>query len=149
MPVTGTAQYTAVYTESERTYLVRFIDWDGTELQSEALHFGDLPVYTGETPARPDSAGYSYTFAGWGTEIGPVTEDICYLARYESTVRSYPIRFLNWDGTELQAETLEYEAMPAYAGQDPERAADENAVYTFEGWTAFPSSPPAAQRFRG
>lgn len=63
-------------------YVVTFQDWDGTVLQRDTLYEGIMPAYKGETPIKPATAEYTYTFAGWMPEVVPVTEDATYMATY-------------------------------------------------------------------
>ena len=52
-----------------------------------------------------------------------------------SFTNTYTIRFLNDDGTVLQEESLGYDALPEYAGEEPMKDADEEYTYQFSGWT--------------
>ena len=45
-------------------YTVRFVNDDGTELQSDKLPRGETPTYTGETPTKAETARCTYEFAG-------------------------------------------------------------------------------------
>ena len=48
---------------------VSFYNWDGELLQREYVVEGEMPVYSGETPMRPNDEEYTYTFKGWNPEI--------------------------------------------------------------------------------
>ena len=135
VPVAGDAAYTATYRSTVNKYTVRFLNEDGTELQSDKLAYGEMPSYVGETPAKEATAQYTYTFADWTPEIVSVTGDATYTATYSSTVREYTVKFLNEDGTELQSDKLAYGEMPSYAGETPTKAATAQYTYTFAGWT--------------
>ena len=132
--VTGAKDYTATYTPTTNKYTVRFLNEDGTELQSEEIEYGATPAYTGETPTKEATAQYTYTFAGWDSEIAEVTGAKDYTATYTPTTNKYTVRFLNEDGTELQSEELEYGATPAYTGETPTKEASAQYTYTFAGW---------------
>ncbi len=132
--VTGAKDYTATYTPTTNKYTVRFLNDDGTELQSEKLAYGATPAYTGETPTKEATAQYTYTFAGWDSEITEVTGAKDYTATYSPTTNKYVVRFLNEDGTELQSEELAYGATPAYTGETPTKEATAQYTYTFAGW---------------
>ena len=71
--------------EPEQTYSISFLNYDGTELQSDELEYGQTPSYQGETPVKPADAQYTYTFSGWTPEIVAVTEDATYTATYSAT----------------------------------------------------------------
>ncbi|MBR4635953.1 MAG: dockerin type I repeat-containing protein, partial [Clostridia bacterium] len=133
--VTGEATYTATYTETVNKYMITFVDEDGTELQSSEVAYGATPEYTGETPTKAATAEFTYTFKGWTPEIAAVTGEATYTATYTATVNKYTIKFVNYDGIELQSSEVEYGAMPAYNGEAPTKPADAQYTYTFTGWT--------------
>ncbi len=132
--VTEAKTYTAQFSSTTNKYLIRFLNDDGTELQSEELAYGATPAYTGETPTKPATAQYTYTFKGWDSEIVAVTDAKDYKATYTSTTNKYTVRFLNEDGTELQSDELDYGATPAYTGETPTKDATAQYTYTFKGW---------------
>ena len=69
-------------------YTVNFVNYDSTVLQSKEYEKGEMPVYYGETPTKPEDADYTYDFSGWDKEIVTVTEDTTYTATYTSTEKS-------------------------------------------------------------
>ncbi|MBQ7117654.1 MAG: hypothetical protein IJN88_05530, partial [Clostridia bacterium] len=133
--VTGDATYTATYRSTVNEYTIKFVNEDGTELQSSKVAYGETPAYTGETPTKAADAQYTYTFAGWDPEIVAVTGDATYTATYSSTVNEYTIKFVNEDGTELQSSEVAYGETPVYDGETPTKAADAQYTYIFTGWT--------------
>lgn len=80
--VTGPATYTAVY---RTVHEVKFVDYDGTELQSGLVVEGEMPEYEGQTPIRPATDKYTYKFAGWDKELVAVTGPATYTATYTET----------------------------------------------------------------
>ncbi len=135
VPVTGDATYTAVYTATVNKYTIEFVNWNGDELQSSEVEYGETPVYNGETPTKAADAQYTYTFAGWDPAIEEVTCAVTYRAQFTTTVNRYTIKFENWDGTVLQSDEVEYGQTPAYNGETPTKAATAQYTYTFAGWT--------------
>ncbi len=83
--VTEDVTYTAIYTHQLQTYTVRFLNDDGSELQSSVQSYGSTPTYTGDTPGSTLEDGYIRAFAGWSPEIESysVAADIDYVATYE------------------------------------------------------------------
>ena len=114
---------------------VTWKNWDGTMLGTSPVNYdyGTIPTYDG-TPARAADAQYTYRFIGWTPEPAPVMGNAEYTAVYEKELRSYTVRWLNWDGTELDRTTEEYGATPVYGGVTPTRADDGVNSYTFSGW---------------
>lgn len=119
--------------DSKNYYNISFLNDDQSLLKKVEVEEGQLPVYEG-TPEKTATAEFTYTFSGWDKEIVAATEDTSYVATYTSTKRSYTVKFVDVDGTELQKETLEYGATPVYKGEDPTKATDAAATYTFNGW---------------
>lgn len=76
-PIDGTIPPQPVY------YTILFVNWDNTELQRSQVLEGEVPVYEGITPVRPEDEQYIYTFNGWTPTIVAVTAD----ATYNSNVR--------------------------------------------------------------
>ncbi len=132
--VTGEASYTAKFEEVTNKYKIKFVNFDGTVLQETDVKYGETPEYKGDTPEKAATAQYSYTFAGWTPEIDTVKGIATYTAKYTSTVNSYTVKFVNYDGTELYSKTLDYGSYPTYGGKVPTRATDDDYVYTFAGW---------------
>ena len=112
---------------------VTWKNWDGTMLGTGPVNYGTIPTYNG-TPARAADTQYTYRFIGWTPEPVPVMGNAEYTAVYEKELRSYTVRWLNWDGTELYRTTEEYGATPVYGGVTPTRADDGVNSYTFSGW---------------
>ena len=128
VPATADATYTATYTEFKRKYQVCFLNYNGIELQSSEVEYGALPEYMGETPTRPSTAQYNYVFDGWSPEIVAVTKDANYTATFTNILRQYTVTFLDWDGTQLSQQVVDY-GTAAIAPADPMREG-----YTFAGW---------------
>lgn len=130
-------------------YTVRFLDEDGTELQSSLVDAGAIPEYTGEPLYKE-----GYVFADWTPALAEVTANADYTAVYtavqpaseepseepeepseEPEVTSYTVTFLNHDGTVLQSGAVNAGETPIYGGETPVKAEDETNTYAFSGWT--------------
>ena len=134
--VTGAATYTAQFTSTLNKYVIAFVNYDGTPLQSSEVEYGTIPAYTGETPTKPADAQYTYTFSGWDADIVAVTGEATYTAQFTNTLNKYAISFVNYDGTPLQSSEVEYGTVPSYTGSTPTKPADAQYTYTFSGWDA-------------
>ena len=133
--VTGEATYTAIFTETTNEYTIKFVNEDGTELQSEKVKYGETPEYKGAKPTKTPDAQYTYTFDEWSPAITTVKGDATYKATYKKTTNEYTIKFVNEDGTELQSEKVKYGGTPKYNGAVPTKASDAQYTYTFDKWT--------------
>ncbi len=127
---TATGDRTLTANFEKMTYTVKFVNEDGTELQSGEVAYGETPSYTGETPTKPATAQYTYTFAGWTPEIVPVTGAATYTATYSSTINKYTVSFETSGGSAVAAQTLQY-------GEKPTKSADPTKEgNSFDGWYA-------------
>ena len=133
--VTGEATYTAIFTETTNEYTIKFVNEDGTELQSEKVKYGETPEYKGAKPTKTPDAQYTYTFDEWSPAISTVKGDATYKATYKETTNEYTIKFVNEDGTELQSSDVAFGETPKYNGAVPTKASDAQYTYTFDKWT--------------
>lgn len=62
--------------QQDTYYTIRFLNYDGTVLQSVQVRAGETPVYTGETPAKPDFGNYQFTNAIGIWNSGILWQDI-------------------------------------------------------------------------
>ena len=123
----------AVYIDASDIYFsIRFFDSDTTLLDSQYVQYGKTPSYAG-TPTKATTAQYTYAFEGWHVEPTAATEDFDYYAVYSETLRSYTVRFLDYDGTELQSSTYLYGATPGIS-KVPTRQSTVAYDYAFSGW---------------
>ena len=108
------------------------MDWDGTELLVEQVEEGHDAVGPATTPTRE-----GYIFTGWSKPITNITANLIVIAQYEIIPQPvyYTIRFLNWDGEELQSSQVLEGDMPTYSGATPVRPEDEQYTYSFSGWS--------------
>ena len=115
-----------------QVFTIRFVNENGTILESKQVQNGAMPAYSGAEPTKEPTAEYTYTFAGWNKAIAEVSDDETYTATFTATKRQYTITWLNEDGTEISHETLEYGLTPAHADIYKESTAEY--TYTFTGW---------------
>ena len=122
--------YVAQYNHHQKWFNVRFVDYNGTTLQTGPVLRNTMPTPPAD-PTRESDAQYHYTFNAWSPAIVTATANATYTATYHTTLRSYTIRFLNYNGDVLQTETLNYGVTPEYTGETPANA-DESLE--FVGW---------------
>lgn len=128
--VKGDQTYVAQYTHHKKWFNIRFVDYNGTTLQTGPVLRNTMPSPPAN-PTRESDAQYDYSFKAWSPTIVAATENATYTATYNMALRSYTVRFLNYDGTVLQTETLDYGTTPSYKGVTPTYA-DESKE--FIGW---------------
>ena len=112
-------------------YTIRFVDENGTELQSSGWEYGETPSYSGETPTKEADDWYSYEFKGWTPEITEVTGNATYTAVYNSTLIEYIARFVDENG-ETVAEityTIETETKKITPPPVPEKEGFDGEWY--------------------
>ena len=124
------------YNCDDHYFIVRFMNYDGSLLVSSDVLQGDMPVYIGDTPAKPADAQYTYTFAGWDKAIVPADGHTTYVATFSSTKNKYTITWLNEDGSQIDQTMVEYGVIPTHA--DPTKANTAEYTYTFAGWDKTP-----------
>ena len=90
--------------QPDRLYTVKFVNENGTQLQSSELLPGVTPEYTGKTPTKEADAQYTYAFNNWIPEITAAVEDATYTAEYTATVNKYDLTF-DLNGGTLNGQT--------------------------------------------
>ena len=87
-----------------KTYTVKFVNADGTELQSGEVAEGETPVYSGETPTKAEDDEFTYSFDGWTPEITAASADATYTATFTATAKepvahehSWVYSAIDWD----------------------------------------------------
>jgi len=69
-------------------YTIRFLNYNGTVLQSSQVAQGTMPSYTGATPTKPADANYTYTFSGWSPTLVAATANADYTAQFTATPKT-------------------------------------------------------------
>ena len=137
--VNGDATYVATYSASynQSTYVIKFVNYDGTVLQSTEYQVGETPSYVGMTPTRPNDGDINYVFAGWTPTIEAVNGSATYVATFTSSYNqsTFTIKWVNWNGVVLETDTCAYGETPVYNGAEPSKPAENDTGYVFSGWS--------------
>ena len=152
--VTKNITLEAVYTNKPQTVTIKyhynFTDKDGS--YNDAIFEDDNhPKNTTATVKSLEGVGFTaptgYEFLGWATARdsnkieyaagAPVFVD----ANGDNNlyavwqVKTYTIKWVNWDGSEVRTDTEVPYGTKLEVPEDPTRAADDQYTYTFKGWT--------------
>jgi hypothetical protein len=129
-----------VVPESERKYIITWVDHDGTVLEVDSeVPRGTIPTYDGTRPSRD-----GFNFIGWDPEVTEANSDQIYTAQYGASADTYEITWKNWDGTTLATSVVYGGQTPIYSGPLPTKKSDDYFDYIFAGWS--PKPGPANYR---
>lgn len=136
--VTGNQEYIAQYTQSIRYYSIKFLNYNGEILYTFSMQYGstipDVYKYNFCGAIRESTKKFNYTFKSWDKEFTTITSDQEYVAVYNEQIRSYLIKFVNYDDSVLYQIGVQYGNMPEYNLQLPKRDKDIQYTYEFKGW---------------
>ena len=90
----------ALYQKSGNTYVVYFLDFDGTILKQEEVMEGSSAT----APANPTREGYN--FISWDDDFTNVSTDLLVYAVYE--IKTFKVTFKDYDGKVLKEQTVNY-----------------------------------------
>ncbi|MBQ2944861.1 MAG: InlB B-repeat-containing protein, partial [Ruminococcus sp.] len=121
----STQKLIVLYTAPE--YTVTFVDFDGSVIDTQTVKRGDSATAPA-TPTREGDAQYAYEFKEWDTDFTSIKADTIVTAIYTQTLNKYTVTFVDYDGTKLGAQQVEY-GKSATAPDTPVREG-----YTFKGW---------------
>lgn len=128
----GDAEYTANYEATHTEYNIKFLDWDGSLIQTVKYHYGDTITAIAD-PERASDETYTYTFLSWNKAFGTCTGNASFTAQYESTFINYTVVFKDYDGSVISRKTYHFGdsiTIPV----DPIRVSDDTYSYTFKNW---------------
>ncbi|MCR5333274.1 MAG: TIR domain-containing protein [Bacilli bacterium] len=133
--ITSDKIFTAQFSNSTNSYRVTFKNYDGSVLQEMNVLYGGSAVYSGATPTKPNSQDdlFGYVFAGWDTDVSYITGETIVTATY-NTVNRYLATFNNYNGNTLYSARFNSGTTPVYVGSTPDKPADAQYTYTFNGW---------------
>ena len=132
--VTADQTYTAQFSSTTRGYTVTWKNYDGSTLETDTnVLYNTTPTYDGNTPTKPSTAQFKYTWSGWDKTVSPVTGDVTYTATFTESKVTYTVTWKNWDDTTLKTDTVAYGNSVTYSGSTPTRDG-VGYTYTFSGW---------------
>ena len=133
------------YDTTVAEYRVRFLNWDGTVLDTQYVVSGGSavdPVATGKiaTPTKPSDEEYTYaydTVSPWTLGFSNVTSSVDTVARFSGTKRTYTVRWYNGEVLLRTMSDVEYGTEVIYNGSIPvDESGEENGTYRlFSGWS--------------
>ena len=112
-----------------KTFLVSFLDWDGSVLKSTMVNYNESAEAPENEPERD-----GYTFAGWDGDFSSVTEDLVITALYE--MKETPIVIA---GQKITPDM--YNTMISGEGIEGDVFVTENGIFLNEGATIYSSDP--------
>ena len=126
-PVTGDAEYTAVYDRTENTYTVTWVI-EGVST-TETYTYNEMPAYKGDTPAKADTSDAVYEFTGWSPALSLVTRDVTYTAQFR-TIGKYTVSYDLAGGESAKPDDAKY----AVGSVVTAAGVPTRNGYVFEGW---------------
>lgn len=150
--VTGAQDYTATYLAEEPTeFTVTWKNFDGTEIYHETVDKDATPSYDEATYGTPvktvGGSEYDYTFTGWSPTIAAVTGDVAYTAQFSQAKKTFAIRFLDENGTQIgEMQNVQVGAMPVIPACDKINSVDGHR-YTLV-WSPLVEAASKAQDYR-
>lgn len=117
----------------KKKYIVVFQDEDNTVLKTAFVPEGDS-VQPPELPAKKgETKHYETVFCGWNTDFSKVKSNLVVKAVYKEVPKKYLVMYFHENDRLLGMESVPY-GNPAKAEIYPEKKADEEYEYLFEGW---------------
>lgn len=113
-------------------FTIYWKNWDGSALNpsSTIVDYGVVPTFTGATPTRPNSGGYSYTFSGWSPTPVAATADATYTAQFSQTDIRYTVTYKANGSGQADVQVVWWEETYTIKAADTFTRED----YVFGGW---------------
>lgn len=87
----------AVYETQYKNYTVKFVNDDGTEIETKKYHYGDK-IDVPKDPTKDEDNTYTYEFKSWSPDLtNHCYGDVTYEATYRKTYKYYQITWFNED----------------------------------------------------
>ena len=118
----------------KKEYNVSFVDYDNTMLYRTKVKEGEMPVYSGTNPTRPDFEAYTYEFTGWSPELKVVEKDTIYTAQYTRRYLPYSLSF-DLNGGKCSADDYQPTKRTDTLNKDDFNFEISKKGYLFKGWS--------------
>ena len=125
--------FTAEFSKQKEEYDVKFLNYDLTELYKTTVKHGSDVTYLGETPTKPKTEEFNYTFKGWDKPLTNIVSDTKFIAQYTEATNVYTCNFYNGDNSLLKSYSVKYNENVVYDGATPTKVS-EGHNYTFKEW---------------
>jgi len=132
--VTENLDVFALYDEETRYYEVIFIDGNGKRFNTQYIEYGQPAAEPPGMPRKDPYGNEAYRFIGWDKDFDCIVEDTVITAQFEAIDRYYEVMFVNYDGTVILSQTVEYTFSATPPQETPQREPDNKFVYIFIGW---------------
>lgn len=96
-------QSTSLLTES---YVISWVNDDGTVLMTESIKRGKVPAFTGSIPTKCDNPPYKYQFNCWSPVLAPATENTTYYAVYLTSSNTSSSLSVECDNLDIPLESI-------------------------------------------
>lgn len=131
MTVTNKLTFTAVFSESERSYTVNYVV-NGEEYRTDTYGYGDLIILP-QTPDNYETESAYFNFSHWsGYEEGmTVSGNETFEAVFTRVIKTFTVLFVS-DGTEYAEREVKYGATVSVP--DPVKQPEGNVLWQFSHW---------------
>ena len=137
--VTEDKTYRAIFIKTKRTYTVTYKLDENTVLATEKVEYDNFPKYSIK-PTKESTNTENFTFVSWNVNGSNVVntqynirQDTTFIASFETSVRTYKVKFVNDDGTSFSEKSYEFNSRVDQPN-NVEKAPDANYTYIFERW---------------
>lgn len=115
-------------------YKITFKNENGTVLNTIMADYDSVPVYSGSTPVKPQTAAETYVHDGWSPELSTVKGEAEYTARFKAVPRKYKAYFRYANNTLIWTGEFEHGTTPVYGGPVPVMNPTQQFEFIFDGW---------------
>lgn len=81
--ITKDTTFIAQFTKVDAEYTVKFKNYDGTDLYSTTVKYGESASYVGDIPLKPSTDFATYEFIGWDKELTNISSSFTTIALFK------------------------------------------------------------------